>query len=218
MRGSQSDACADGGKEQRLGAQLAKETAAAGSKRMVSIDLHSGQIQGFFYGPVDHLTAMPVLEKYVRKNAGDGMVIVSPDAGRVKVAERFAQHLSDKNADVAGTWFEAAYPGCRVDNPNHNYSYSFAQRHDWPFHFSTQAFWTSIWRSWMTWGVMVRAFSLFDSASPRALAIARRIRRRRKAFGKRRTEAQRNSMPPARRWRDSSAARLTMSAQTRSSS
>ena len=74
---------------------------AAGATRMVSIDLHSGQIQGFFGGPVDHLTAMPVLERYVRENAGNDLVIVSPDAGRVKVAERFAQHLADKNADVA---------------------------------------------------------------------------------------------------------------------
>ncbi len=74
---------------------------AAGSKRMVSVDLHSGQIQGFFDGPVDHLTAMPVLEKYLRDNAREGVVIVSPDTGRVKVAERFAQHLADMNADVA---------------------------------------------------------------------------------------------------------------------
>jgi 4-hydroxyacetophenone monooxygenase len=44
----------------------------------------------------------------------------------------------EKNADVGGTWFENTYPGCRVDNPNHNYSYSFAQRHDWPLHFSSQ--------------------------------------------------------------------------------
>ena len=44
----------------------------------------------------------------------------------------------DKNSDVGGTWHESVYPGCRVDNPNHNYSYSFAQRHDWPFHYSTQ--------------------------------------------------------------------------------
>jgi len=44
----------------------------------------------------------------------------------------------EKNPDVGGTWLENSYPGCRVDNPNHNYSYSFAQRHDWPFHYSTQ--------------------------------------------------------------------------------
>jgi ribose-phosphate pyrophosphokinase len=78
----------------RLIADLFK---AAGAKRMVSIDLHSGQIQGFFDGPVDHLTAMPVIEDYIRKNAKDP-VIVSPDAGRIKVAERMQQHLS---ADLA---------------------------------------------------------------------------------------------------------------------
>jgi ribose-phosphate pyrophosphokinase len=69
----------------------------AGAKRMVSVDLHSGQIQGFFDGPVDHLTAIPVLEQYIREN-GTSPVIVSPDAGRIKVAERMAQHL---NADLA---------------------------------------------------------------------------------------------------------------------
>ena len=70
---------------------------AAGAKRMVSIDLHSGQIQGFFEGPVDHLTAMPVLENYVRQNA-QAPVIVAPDAGRIKVAERMAQHLHNREA------------------------------------------------------------------------------------------------------------------------
>ncbi|NND74976.1 MAG: ribose-phosphate diphosphokinase [Ilumatobacter sp.] len=73
---------------------------AAGAKRMISIDLHSGQIQGFFDGPVDHLTAMPVLEQYVREHATEP-VIVSPDAGRIKVAERMAQHLVDCGADLA---------------------------------------------------------------------------------------------------------------------
>jgi 4-hydroxyacetophenone monooxygenase len=46
--------------------------------------------------------------------------------------------IVDKNDDVGGTWYENQYPGCRVDNPNHNYSFSFAQRHDWPYHYSTQ--------------------------------------------------------------------------------
>ena len=82
-------------------ARIADMFKAAGASRMVSIDLHSSQIQGFFSGPVDHLTALPVLEQYVRQHADQDLVIVSPDAGRVKVAERFAQHLSDKNADVA---------------------------------------------------------------------------------------------------------------------
>ncbi len=64
---------------------------------MISVDLHSGQIQGFFDGPVDHLTAMPILEDYLRRHATDP-VIVSPDAGRIKVAERMTQHL---DADLA---------------------------------------------------------------------------------------------------------------------
>jgi ribose-phosphate pyrophosphokinase len=70
----------------------------AGANRIVSVDLHSGQIQGFFDGPVDHLTAMPVLIEYMRQNLDGDLVIVSPDAGRVKVAERFSQHL---HADLA---------------------------------------------------------------------------------------------------------------------
>ena len=74
---------------------------AAGAKRMISIDLHSGQIQGFFEGPVDHLTAAPVLEQYVRQQAPSPPVIVSPDSGRIKVAERMAQHLHDCEADIA---------------------------------------------------------------------------------------------------------------------
>ena len=45
----------------------------------------------------------------------------------------------EKNDEVGGTWFDNTYPGCRVDVPNHLYSYSFAQRLDWPEHFSTQA-------------------------------------------------------------------------------
>ena len=73
---------------------------AAGAKRMISIDLHAGQIQGFFDGPVDHLTAMPVLEEYIRRHA-TAPVVVSPDAGRIKVAERMAQHLGDCGADLA---------------------------------------------------------------------------------------------------------------------
>ena len=71
---------------------------AAGATRVVSVDLHSGQTQGFFNFPLDHLTAMPVLVEYLRANATADLVVVSPDAGRVKVAERFSQQLS---ADLA---------------------------------------------------------------------------------------------------------------------
>lgn len=69
----------------------------AGAQRLMSVDLHSGQIQGFFAGPVDHLTAMPVLVDYMSK-LGEDLVVVSPDAGRVKVAERYSNLL---HADLA---------------------------------------------------------------------------------------------------------------------
>ncbi|MEI6454153.1 MAG: ribose-phosphate pyrophosphokinase, partial [Actinomycetes bacterium] len=71
---------------------------AAGADRVLSVDLHSGQIQGFFNVPFDHLTAAPVLEKYLREQLSSDIVVVAPDAGRVKVAERYAQHLG---ADLA---------------------------------------------------------------------------------------------------------------------
>jgi ribose-phosphate pyrophosphokinase len=70
----------------------------AGADRVVSVDLHSGQIQGFFDVPFDHLTAMPVLVADLQRRGTEGLVVVSPDAGRVKVAERFSQHLG---ADLA---------------------------------------------------------------------------------------------------------------------
>jgi ribose-phosphate pyrophosphokinase len=77
---------------------LANMFAVAGAQRLVSVDLHSGQIQGFFDQPFDHLTAMPVLVDYLQRNMGDDLVVVSPDAGRVKVAERYANVL---HADLA---------------------------------------------------------------------------------------------------------------------
>jgi ribose-phosphate pyrophosphokinase len=69
---------------------------AAGADRVVSVDLHSGQIQGFFDFPFDHLTALPLLADYLSEDIGLGdgdLTVVSPDAGRVKVAERLADHL-----------------------------------------------------------------------------------------------------------------------------
>jgi ribose-phosphate pyrophosphokinase len=64
----------------------------AGANRLITMDLHSGQIQGFFDGPVDHLTAMPVLADHIRSNCVDEreLVVVAPDAGRVKTAEKMA--------------------------------------------------------------------------------------------------------------------------------
>ena len=86
------------GREPITAKLVANLLAAAGAKRLVSVDLHSGQIQGFFDGPVDHLTAMPVLIDWMAENLPDDLVVVSPDAGRVKVAERYANQL---HADIA---------------------------------------------------------------------------------------------------------------------
>ncbi len=70
----------------------------AGADRVVSVDLHSGQIQGFFDIPFDHLIATPVLVEELHRLGTSDLVIVAPDAGRVRVAERFSQHLG---ADLA---------------------------------------------------------------------------------------------------------------------
>lgn len=67
---------------------------AAGADRCVSVDLHTGQIQGFFDKPFDHLTALPLLSGWLADNVvEEERVVVSPDAGRVRLAEKFAGHL-----------------------------------------------------------------------------------------------------------------------------
>ncbi len=68
----------------------------AGADRVMSVDLHAAQTQGFFDGPVDHLIAMPVLVDYIRDRFDghlDNVTVVSPDAGRIRVAEQWAQRL-----------------------------------------------------------------------------------------------------------------------------
>jgi len=67
---------------------------AVGVDRIMSVDLHTGQIQGFFHNPFDHLTALPLLEQWITENTDPARrVIVSPDAGRVRLTEKFAGHL-----------------------------------------------------------------------------------------------------------------------------
>lgn len=66
----------------------------AGADRVMSVDLHASQEQGFFDGPVDHLWAMPVLVDYVRSRVDlTNTVMVSPDAGRIRVAEKWSKKL-----------------------------------------------------------------------------------------------------------------------------
>ena len=75
----------------RLVADLYKT---AGIDRLISVDLHAPQVQGYFDGPVDHLIAMPILSKYVKSTYGDEhLCVVSPDAGRISVAEKWAKTL-----------------------------------------------------------------------------------------------------------------------------
>ena len=88
------------GREPITAKLVADVLATAGADRIITLDLHSGQIQGFFDGPVDHLTAMPVLIDYLKVNCTPDTVIVAPDAGRVKVASRFSQYLDMELAFV----------------------------------------------------------------------------------------------------------------------
>ncbi|MFG2194294.1 ribose-phosphate diphosphokinase [Streptomyces sp. NPDC048639] len=76
----------------RLIADLLKT---AGADRILTVDLHTDQIQGFFDGPVDHLFALPLLADYVGSRvSSDKLTVVSPDAGRVRVADRWCDRLA----------------------------------------------------------------------------------------------------------------------------
>ncbi|MCG2805862.1 MAG: ribose-phosphate diphosphokinase [Propionicimonas sp.] len=82
----------------RLVADLYK---AAGANRVMSVDLHAAQIQGFFDGPVDHLLALPVLAEYVKANYDTSeMTVVSPDAGRVRLADMWSDDLGSPLAII----------------------------------------------------------------------------------------------------------------------
>jgi ribose-phosphate pyrophosphokinase len=75
----------------RLMADLFKT---AGADRLIAVDLHTAQIQGFFNGPVDHLMALPILTAHVNEKYGhEKLAVVSPDAGRIKVAEQWSNRL-----------------------------------------------------------------------------------------------------------------------------
>ena len=77
---------------------VAEMLMAVGTRRALCMDLHAGQIQGFFNIPVDHLYSAPVMLEYIRKNIDDDVVMVSPDAGGVERTRAFAKRL---NADLA---------------------------------------------------------------------------------------------------------------------
>ncbi len=82
----------------RLVADLFKT---AGADRLMSVDLHAAQIQGFFDGPVDHLWALPVLSDYIEETYDTSeMTVVSPDAGRVRLADMWTDRLNSRLAII----------------------------------------------------------------------------------------------------------------------
>lgn len=72
----------------------------AGVDRILALDLHSPQIQGFFSVPVDHLTAVPILAGYFAEKKLENLVVVAPDAGRAKMARQFARRLKASMAII----------------------------------------------------------------------------------------------------------------------
>ena len=75
--------------------------AAAGADRLMAVDLHTAQIQGFFDGPVDHLFALPILASYIEGRVDISQVtVVAPDAGRVRVCERWTDRLGSPLAII----------------------------------------------------------------------------------------------------------------------
>jgi ribose-phosphate pyrophosphokinase len=88
------------GREPITARLLADLLTVAGADRVVSVDLHTGQIQGFFDFPVDHLTAVPLLADYVANRVDGEVTVVAPDAGGGKLARRFANCL-DIEAELA---------------------------------------------------------------------------------------------------------------------
>ncbi|MCC6998542.1 MAG: ribose-phosphate pyrophosphokinase [Deltaproteobacteria bacterium] len=84
-----------------ISAKLAADLlTAAGANRVLAVDLHAGQIQGFFNIPVDHIFAMPVLVDYLRGKFGPDSVVVSPDAGGVERARAYSKRLGNSIAII----------------------------------------------------------------------------------------------------------------------
>ncbi len=80
-------------REPITGRLVADLLVAAGVDRVLTMDLHAGQLQGFFTIPVDHMTAIPMLADYFRFKGLDDVVVVSPDAGGLKMAKRFGDRI-----------------------------------------------------------------------------------------------------------------------------
>lgn len=79
---------------------IANIITAAGADRVLSIDMHAKQLQGFFDIPIDHLTAEPVMIRYLREKKLDNLTVVAPDVGNIKMASRYATALGAELAII----------------------------------------------------------------------------------------------------------------------
>jgi ribose-phosphate pyrophosphokinase len=104
------------GREPITARLVADMLSVAGADRVVSVDLHTGQIQGFFDFPVDHLTAVPVIADYLATAIEGEVTVVSPDAGGGKLAHRYATQLEER----AGLDVELAFIDKRRPKGVHN--------------------------------------------------------------------------------------------------
>jgi ribose-phosphate pyrophosphokinase len=98
------------GREPITAKLLADMMMAAGVDRVVTVDLHTGQIQGFFNGPVDHLTAVPLLAEYLGSKIKGDITVVSPDAGGGKRARKFANLLEGMGFDTELAFIDKRRP------------------------------------------------------------------------------------------------------------
>jgi ribose-phosphate pyrophosphokinase len=99
------------GREPITARLLADMITVAGADRVVTVDLHTGQAQGFFDMPVDHLTAVPLLAEYLApKIAAEDVTVVSPDAGGGKLTRRFANNLGELGVDAELAFIDKRRP------------------------------------------------------------------------------------------------------------
>lgn len=132
------------------GAKLAPQPSAADLRKMMDFVVGAPIPEHYVPFLMEELALggdvkLPQWQTPKLKSAAQNMHVIVVGAGMSGILSgiRLQQagisfEIIEKNADVGGTWFENTYPGCRVDNPNHMYSFSFEPNHDWPYHYSTQ--------------------------------------------------------------------------------
>jgi ribose-phosphate pyrophosphokinase len=98
------------GREPITARLLADMLTAAGVDRVVTVDLHTGQIKGFFDVPVDHLTAVPLLAEHVATKVNGEVTVVAPDAGGGKLARRFANQFNERGVETELAFIDKRRP------------------------------------------------------------------------------------------------------------